>query len=42
MNDLEYSIALNFYEAFSFIRIGQQDPLNEVIWSLQEFQIGLN
>jgi hypothetical protein len=42
MDDLEHSIALNFYEAFSFIRIGQQDPLCEAIWTVKHIQIGLN
>ena len=42
MNDLEYSIALNFYEAFTPLIVIQQDPLNDEICSVQHFQIGLN
>ena len=42
MDELDYIIETRRLESFKYVRVGQQDALNPVIWTLQEFQIGLN
>ena len=42
MDEIDYIIETRRLESFKYINIGQQDPLNPVIWTLQEFRIGLN